>query len=198
MKLPVVAPRSKKEIERDVIRLLSDIQAEALCSDDCPVDAEYIYEYYIREKYGLVTDYIDLSVIGPNILGYTDANSNSSYVDKALVDSNSQSTLRRLRATVAHEIGHCIYHVPELKNFRSSLSVTGGILFREEPSNIKAYENPEWQAWQFAGSLLMPEKKIISYYEKGCSTDVIANIFDVNPSFVKVRLNKLGIKTNPL
>lgn len=198
MRVPVVAPRSKKDIEADVIRLLSDIQAEALCCDDSPVDVEIIFEDYIRERYGLVTGYTDLSIISPNILGYTDAGSSTSYVEKSLVNSDSQTTIRRLRATIAHEICHCVYHVAELKNFRSSLSVTGGILFREEPSNIKAYVNPEWQAWHYAGALLMPKKRIIRYHERGYSIDVMADIFDVNQSFVKVRLNKLGIITNPV
>lgn len=197
MKVPKVSPRSREGIEKEVKRLLYDTQPEALIRDDSPVDVESIFEFYIPDKFGVKTGYTDLSAIGPNILGYTDAISNTSYVDKSLSDSDNPVTIRRFRATVAHESSHSICHLAELKDFNSSLIETAGILYRELPSNIKPYENPEWQAWYYAGALLMPTARIFRYVERGYSANDMANIFDVNPVFVKVRLNKLGIKTNP-
>lgn len=51
----------------------------------------------------------------------------------------------RHRFTIAHELGHAILH----KNSELSLA-------RMNSNDIKAYENPEWQANEFAGNLLLP------------------------------------------
>jgi len=56
------------------------------------------------------------------------------------------------RTTVCHEIGHAILHVPLL---RRRLLLTN-VLARTQRSRLRAYEDPEWQAWAFAGAILMP------------------------------------------
>lgn len=56
------------------------------------------------------------------------------------------------RTTVCHEIGHAILHVPIL---RRRLLISD-VLARTQRSRLRAYEDPEWQAWAFAGTILMP------------------------------------------
>jgi len=56
------------------------------------------------------------------------------------------------RTTICHEIGHAILHVPLL---RRRLLVTD-VLARTQRANLRAYHDPEWQAWTFAGTILMP------------------------------------------
>lgn len=48
-------------------------------------------------------------------LGYTDASAKTSDVDQSLIEVQDVVTERRCRATIAHESGHCILHVPILR-----------------------------------------------------------------------------------
>jgi hypothetical protein len=67
-------------------------------------------------------------------------------------------------------------------------------MYRQE--DLQAYENPEWQAWRFAGALLMPECCIRAAVNSKWSVQMMSRGFDVNPAFVKVRLNNLKIPDN--
>jgi len=193
-RVPVVPGLSRNLIESKAVLLLQEIQPEALYGQ-CPTKVEEIFEFYIPDRYNMETGYEDLSILGDNILGYTDAKKKVSVVDKTLSDSTEQSMLRRFRATVAHEIFHCMYHVPILNSFRSSsLFENGETLHRADRSKIKPFLDPEWQAWEFARACLMPRRLVIQYYEEGYSRYEMAAEFDVNPAFVDVRLSTLKLK----
>ena len=194
MKVPVVPGLSRNEIEAKAVSLLRECDPEGL-NGKCPVDVEAIFEIYIPERFGIQTGYADLSFLGDGVLGYTNAARKVSYVDKTLIDSDHPPTRRRCRSTVGHESGHCLYHVSILNFFRSSSFKDEGYrLYRAERSEVKAYENPEWQAWEFARACLMPRQLILKYCKKGYSQADMAERFDVNPIFLEVRLNTLKIK----
>lgn len=193
--VPIVNPLSKNQIELMATSILSEVQPEVL-KGNCSVDIEYIYDVYIPEKFHIKTGYTDLGEIGPNVLGYTDASTKESYVEKSLYESNEQGVIRRCRSTIAHEGFHCIEHVSVLNFFKSISRKEDDVLFRTDRRNIPAYIDPEWQAWIFAGALLMPTNLVRKHYERGASIRNLAEIFDVNPAFVRVRLSKLGLKTN--
>ncbi len=58
----------------------------------------------------------------------------------------------RARATVAHETGHVVLHVPEMRRRAAELH-------RRSPVrrlDLAAFRDPEWQAWTFALAFLMP------------------------------------------
>lgn len=194
MKVPVVPGLSKMQIEAKATAILREIQPEVLLGNG-PVEIEEFYEFYIPDYYGIKTHYTDLSPLGADILGYTDASKKLSYVDKTLSDSEDAPIVRRFRATVGHEAGHCIYHVAVLNSFRSSsMRAESEGLYRAEYAQVKPYENPEWQAWEFARAFLMPRPLVIRCCEKGWSVRDMADFFDVNPAFMEVRLRKLNIK----
>jgi len=194
MKVPVVPGLSRNKIEARAVSLLRELQPEAF-KGECPVDIEAIYEFYIPEHCGIETGYTDLSFLGSGILGYTDAAKKISYVDKTLSDPNDTPTERRCRATVGHESGHCLYHVPILNFFKSSSREDESEwLYRAKRTEIKAYEDPEWQAWEFARACLMPRCLILQYCEKDYSIRDMAERFNVNPRFIEVRLKTLNIK----
>jgi hypothetical protein len=192
-KVTVVPGLSKKQIENVAIRLLKENQPDAL-TKDIPVDVEMLYEFYIPETYGIKVCYTDLSPLGSGILGYTNAATKESFVDKNLSDSNDVATSRRFRSTVVHESFHCIQHVPVIQYFKSISLDKDEILYRVKKTDIRAFEDPEWQAWEFARVYLMPSSRTIRYYESGLSVRKMADIFDVNPKFMEVRLKKMGLK----
>jgi len=194
MKVPLVPGLSRKKIEAKAVSLLREFQPEAL-RGECPVDIEQIFEFYVPEHYKIDTGYTDLSFLGSGVLGYTDASKKISYVDKTLIDSKDIATERRCRATVGHETGHCIYHVSILNFFKSSLFKDNSEgLYRAKRTEIKAYQDPEWQAWEFARAFLMPRHLILEYCEKDYSIRDMAGFFNVNPAFVEVRLKTLKIE----
>jgi hypothetical protein len=51
---------------------------------------------------------------------------------------------------------------------------------------LKAYEDPEWQADCMAGELLMPAEKI-----RGMSVDDVASVFGVTPKAASTQLSKV-------
>lgn len=171
--------------------LLREVQPDVF-RKEIPVEVDAIYEIYIREKCGIETGYTDLSLLGPDVLGYTDASRRRSFVDKSLIDTDDAVSLRRGRATIGHESGHCLYHVNVLNYFQSALADEGLVLHRADRSTLKAYEDPEWQAWEFARACLMPRILVSKYHDAGYSLHDMAEILDVNPAFMEVRLRKLG------
>lgn len=194
VKVTVVPGLSRAEIEEMASTLLLDYQPDGFKGKE-PVDVEKLYEFYVPSQFGIVTGFTDLTPIGPGILGYTDAATKTSFVDKTLSDAQDLATIRRFRSTVAHEISHCIHHVPILQVFRSICkSGDESGLYRVDRTRIKPYKNPEWQAWESARAILMPKKLILRYIEKGYSVKTMADLFDVNPRFMEVRLDTLKIK----
>lgn len=197
-KVTVVPGLSRDAIERTSLRLLRELQPRAVKGSE-PTDIESIFEFYIPEKFGIETGYTDLSSLGPDVLGYTDAAMKISKVDSSLSNAKDVPTARRFRATVGHEAGHCLKHVNYLNIFTSSTfrNFAEG-LYRKDRHSIKPYEDPEWQAWEFSQAWLMPKHLILRYRQKGYDTRDMADCFDVNPAFVEVRLRKLKIKPLPL
>ena len=102
-KVPVVPPLSKAKIEAFATALLNEVQPEVF-EGKLPVDVDAIYEFYIPERFGIETGYTDLSPLGPNVLGYTDASNKKSFVDKNLVDHSDITALRRGRGSIRGSI----------------------------------------------------------------------------------------------
>ncbi len=192
MKLPVVRPQSKAGLNKKAEKYLAQLQPEVLVNDS-GVDVEAFFEIDIPDLFGIETGYRDLSSefgLCKSVLGYTNCKEKISYIDKSLSDAFDPTTTGRYRATVAHEIGHCILHVSYLNFESSSQGASKDLLFRKD-IHMKAYENPEWQAWEFAGALLMPRKRVIRYLKANLPISQMARAFGVNPAFMKVRLSKL-------
>lgn len=189
-KVPVVPPKSKEHIEQEVRLFLARTQPDAL-SSSLPVDVETIFEIDLPQCLpGLRTGYTDLLHIGANVMGFTDAGRKISLVDKTLYESDTPVAQRRFRATVAHEVAHCVLHLPIL-NFQSTTSLKYCELYRADRNSIKPYVDPEWQAWKFAGALLMPKERILELFSQGWNEHQLAEHFDVNPAFVRARIGSL-------
>lgn len=102
-----------------------------------------------------------------------------------------------LRATAAHELGHCFLHVEEFLETRAILRFEHDKQHLEltlhSQDEVQVFRNPEWQAWRFAQALLMPEHCVRAAVKAGWTKKLMSNAFDVNPSFLEVRLRALKI-----
>ncbi len=195
MNQPVMkaSPLSRRKIEKDTQKVLKDFCPKAL-EEFIPLDIEKMFEQYIPKRFNVATAYKELSF---GIHGYTDPNELKSAVSVKLVDSDDIATIRFGRSTIGHEIGHIILHAFQFKRKNLELKFfhdnnhSKSLLFRQE--EIKIYENPEWQAWEFCKSLFLPEKLCYESFEKGMQIRDIAEIVNLNPAFVEVRLKNLKL-----
>jgi len=92
------------------------------------------------------------------------------------------------RSTVGHEIGHAVIHVPVL---RRKLLATN-VLARTQRANLPAYMDPEWQAWAFCGSILMPPvtlEMLLKEHGK-LTTDIVSDTYEVSTQLASGHLKR--------
>lgn len=189
----LVRPRSGKEIEEFAVGLVAAFQPEALRTVT-KFDVERFFDCELESQTGVEPTYHSL---GEGLDGYTDSAELKCVICAELTNyGDNDAQRRRLRATLAHEIGHCFLHVADARRAQTRLKFLHDEsadleLYKQEELN--AYENPEWQAWRFAGALLMPVGSVRLAVDNDWSVQMMSRGFDVNPAFVKVRLDALKI-----
>ena len=199
--------------EIDPERLTAEMVREAaeefrrsyVFSDGIPVGIELI----IQQTMGIQTIPMENLQLDCDMEGYISRDFRYIYVDKRLYDDDNY--YKRVRFTIAHEIGHLVLHrskiemmkfnsEDEWKNFRIKLENDSLIWF-------------EWQANEFAGRLLVPlDQLVIAFKEarteilkKNISWNapkiddedlfsmiapIIAPKFDVSPIVIEKRITK--------
>lgn len=93
------------------------------------------------------------------------------------------------KTTVCHELGHALIHVPILRRRLQMHNV----LARTQRANLRAYEDPEWQAWAFAGSILLPRTTLEVLEEKygNISIDLVSSVYEISTNMVSSHLRRL-------
>lgn len=92
---------------------------------------------------------------------------------------------RQPRATVAHELGHVVLHAPYVRELRR-LPEAQQMLRRASRSDLRSFESAEWQAWIFAGCLLLPRGTIDDMV--GQSVTRIARLYGVSTSMFEAHM----------
>lgn len=186
-------PIKWKKIAQTTEMILKDFCPEAL-NKLMPLDIEKMFEIYIPKRFQIETAYEELSF---GVHGYTDPNNLKSVVASELVDSDDLATIRFGRSTIGHEIGHAVLHAKQFKLKNSEMkflhddSHSKPLLYRQE--DIKPFENPESQAWEFCKCLFLPGNLCYQAIESGMQVQDIADRVNLNPKFVSVRLKKLKL-----
>lgn len=189
----LVRPRSAREIDDLALGLITTFQPTALKLVS-KFDMERFFDCELESLTRVEPIYQSL---GQGLEGYTDSAEMQCVIGTELID-NSASDMgrRRLRATLAHETGHCFLHVEDARQAQTKLKFLhdeSASLALHRQEDLRAYENPEWQAWRFAGALLMPECCVRLAVDNNWSVQMMSRGFDVNPAFIKVRLAALKI-----
>jgi Zn-dependent peptidase ImmA (M78 family) len=96
---------------------------------------------------------------------------------------NSGDNPRRQRFTLAHEIAHYVLHRDLIGD-----GVSDSALYRS-----KLGEWYERQANRMAADILMPVKLVRKYYETQKGIAPLAQIFDVSPDAMRIRLEELRL-----
>lgn len=189
-----VRPRSAQEIENIACKVIKSFQPDTLRMLTS-FDVEGFFEFELKKQTDVEPDTKDFP---DGIDGYTNIEEMKCYISLKLMEYGESEVIRRkLRATQAHEIGHCFLHVEDARRNRKFqqkfLNDHQSSLKMYNPNDLKAYENPEWQAWRFASALLMPERCFMRAVECNWTKKKIKYAFDVNPSFIEVRLRELKV-----
>lgn len=192
--VPIAQPKSGAIIDLDAQMLIMRIQPDAL-KRPSSFDIESFFDLDLKKLTGIDSDYRELPV---GIHGFTDSDKKECVVSARLMEGNSKPDIYFARSTMAHEIGHAIMHVPE---FRLKKAILKSIHDKDHASlrmyrqsDIPLFQNPEWQAWRYAGALLMPAITFKKLVNDGVSAGEMANIFEVNPAFVQTRARALKIE----
>lgn len=189
-KVLVAAPRSGAEIDRVALGVISSVQSQMLTEPE-RFDTERFLECDLERMTQIRFDYRELQQF--NFHGYTDIEEMECVICQSLVDNPTNK--RFLWSTIAHELGHCFLHVPEFRRrkmlARFIHNDETATLQRRSEDNIPIYANPEWQAFRFAGALLIPKPSLDIALKRGLSEQELCNVFGVNPAFLHSRLRAL-------
>ncbi len=148
----------------------------------------------VREKYGNTNEKQINVVEIANKLGfdvYEADFENDRIAGKVIDDGNTRAIYinrhdipQRKRFTVAHEIGHIVLHHPLSNERFEKIDYRG--------ANEK-YDQKEWEANQFAASLLMPEDITRKLWEKLQDVDDFADVMGVSKAAAAIRLESLEL-----
>lgn len=141
----VAKPRSSAEIEK----ITRYIRSECGCEDNLFFPIENFIEEVLPEIYpGFTYDYVSYNEMSFGTYAYFDPLENVMRIQEDVYLRACEGSGRD-RFTLAHEAGHCI------------LNREGMILRRTTKNRVpKPYEDPEWQANEFASNILMPRDLI--------------------------------------
>ena len=184
--VPVVAPQSRRDIERCATRVIRRFYPKLL-REPGPFPVLDFFDHVIREEYGLDSG---VEALSDGVEGMTWPDG------RVLVSEDTYSgaaaDLCRPRFTVVHECFHGMKHRAQI---RRVLVDTGElVLYRRH--DIKPFLDPEWQANMFAGAVLMPETMVRRLADEGhrlLLPSVMTSVFDVSLQAAEVRLKKLEI-----
>ena len=174
---------------------------------------------FIEKRFGLTIAYDDL---GPGILGYTRFGKSGVLgvvVSRTLDEDGTSVAERRVRSTLAHEAGHCLFHAHlflltgQCALFPEGATAQPRVLCRDERvDGSRGYTGQWWeyQANRAIGALLLPQalvRTIVSEFTepsgsmglrvlpKGRRDSAIRRLseaFDVNPAVARIRLDQLA------
>ena len=196
-RVPLAEARSGEQIEAIASEIVQSFQPQAAVMVSA-FDVERFFDCELKERTQVEPDYLYL---GEGLYGYTDIEKMKCYISRELADSANEVVHQKrfLRSTQAHEIGHCVLHVQEFRQTKAILKFMHddkhANLTLHDQDEIKVYRNPEWQAWRFAGALLMPAQCVMAAVRAGWTKKKMSNAFEVNPAFIDVRLRTLKVPT---
>lgn len=185
-KVPEMPPMSLRTIAGVAEAVLGEIFPEAL-QRPTAIDFGRLVDYELQE-HGIIVTPASLIEMGDR-LGVTDPRGDEH--TEVLLREDVWEKLHeggrianQARATVGHELGHAILHVPIIRRG----AVKG--LNRLARQDMRAYCDPEWQGWSFAGCFIAPLRMIKKV--GATSAPVLAQTFGVSSAMMQAHLNRLS------
>ncbi len=201
----------------------SDQDVDTLCFDELsaqgllPTEPNAIrIDRFIEKRFGRPHTYADLT---DGVLGLTKFSARGVQeivLARVLEDDISKPSERRLRSTLAHEVGHALLHA-HLFALGQQRPLLGDWSDKQAPKVLcrepghKDYSGHWWeyQANMVMGAILLPRSlvqkalepylqsegslgvRILSVDARSAAVRGLADVFDVNPAMVRIRLEKI-------
>lgn len=196
-------------------------EVETICSDELqklgfyPSDPSPIrIDRFIEKRFNLQVTYEDL----PNgLLGFTSFGPKGVeeiVITRALDEEGTRPAERRLRTTLAHEAGHGLLHAYLFALGPRPDSLFGDGLAKDEPKILCRDDGVKYRWWEFQanmamGALLLPKPLVATAVDRhlepqgmlglpvlpagrrDAAVRELADIFEVNPVVVRIRLDAL-------
>jgi hypothetical protein len=97
----------------------------------------------------------------------------------------------RARGTVLHELGHCVLHVPVVRERMKSPHSAALLSRRVRRDSIPPFKDPEWQAWALGGCIVAPRRTILM--TSTVDPLELGEIFGISTAFMKAHLTRLRL-----
>jgi hypothetical protein len=179
-----VSPLSLKEIEN-----FTDITIEYLSPELLRKPGSFpilhFFDHILPDEFGLDCGVTDLS---DGVEGMTLPDGQVLVSEETY--RRASEGVGRARFTVAHECFHGIQHRDQIQR---ALVDTGELVLHRR-GELKPFLDPEWQANEFAGALLMPRRAIAilrEQHQRLLLPLVMAETFEVSVKAAEVRLGIL-------
>ena len=145
-----------QRIEKKALEVLSQAEQLGIYNKNEAVDTMLICE----KLFGLYISYEPLEKkMHEGILGCLDFEQNAIFLDENTADDNEG----RLNFTIAHELGHFVYHKPIYEAVGKDLLLLHNEL---DPTYEKPRNDIETQANMFASAILMPKDVLIQKWNE--------------------------------
>lgn len=187
-KVPRVPGMGHRDAERIAAKVVRDFRPHLLTEpQEFPV-AEF-FEYHLVERYGLNTGVADLPM---GIEGVTKPDGTiriAAHVYDQLLDGIPG----RPRFTPLHESVHGLVHLPTLRQLEVELiesTMDEPRLYRR--SELRPFEDPEWQANRVAEAILMPSQSVQAVLARyGPNPHALMGVFKVSFTAADTRIGHL-------
>lgn len=181
-----VPPLSKKDIEKLATTYLHRKAPERITIPG-PFPVHQAWDDIPDDFKGVIAS---IGELNPGEEGRCDSN-NRVYISPDIYDKMLNGD-GRSRFTVIHEIFHVLQHRPYIRRVLNGSRTQS--LYRRK-SEVKRYCDPEWQADQFAGRVLVPCAAAVKLSE-GCAitlhlVSAMMSTFQVSRKAAEVRLSQL-------
>lgn len=187
LKVTVVPATSRKRIWLHTMEIQQRYYPDVLRKPQ-PFPIDDFYEYVMIEDFGIDVGPSDDLVHDEGLTRPSNKNERPECLLRRDVWELLHQGNGRARFTAAHECGHGIMHTPYLKAHLAR-GTQPEMRRREE---IPRYLDPEWQAFEFAGSLLMPTSAVVAFVNRyGADVEGMTKAFMVSYSAAETRLGIL-------
>lgn len=184
-RVPRVKGRSRAEIYRLAHNFVRGFQPSALEGPEI-LDVLEALEYLLDEELG---DYRVVESLGSGTEAETLPGGIIEIPEKIYAGAYEGNP--RDRVTIIHECGHVEMHSAELE--AASKRRTGPSLYRRD--ELKPFEDPEWQAFEFASYALAPTRPLLtvlgSTNPRDWSAELAARTFNLSLPAAESRLRSL-------
>lgn len=181
------------KFENKAKEILSDAEQKGMYTKGEPVDTMLLCE----KSFNLFVSYEPLeNTMQEGILGCLDFEQNAIFLDENTADDSEG----RLNFTIAHELGHFIYHKPLYEAVGKDFLLLHNEL---DPIYKKPRRDIETQANMFASAILMPKDVLIEKWnELGKYTpfqekaQYLQKFFEVSREAIEYRIDNIFHKQN--